>query len=231
MSERSYKVAVVWRGDRQMRDEARGETSRLKAIFQALARQGLRAEPAVYSEAFADEVRDQLLSADGVLVWVDPISGGLRRNSLDQLLREVATSGVLVSTHPDVIAKMGVKSVLYHTRSLGWGSDTAFHRTQEEFEAAFPIRLAAGGPRVLKQERGNGGIGVWKVTSLPEGAVEVLSASADDGPRVTPLAAFMAERRGDFGLGCGLVDQPFQARHLEGMVRCTCRATGWWVSR
>ena len=79
MSERSYKVAVVWRGDRQMRDEVRGETSRLRAIFEALGRHGIEAEPAVYAESFADEVREQLLRMDGVLVWVDPIHQGLTR--------------------------------------------------------------------------------------------------------------------------------------------------------
>ena len=34
------------------------------------------------------------------------------------MLREVATAGVWVSAHPDVILKMGVKSVLYRTREL-----------------------------------------------------------------------------------------------------------------
>jgi hypothetical protein len=34
------------------------------------------------------------------------------------------------------------------------------------------------------------------------------------------LADFLLERREDFGMGGGLVDQPFQARHLDGMVRC-----------
>lgn len=220
MPERRYKVAVVWRGDREMRVQARGETSRLKAIFEALARQGLQAEPAVYSEAFAEEVRDQLLGMDGVLVWVDPISAGARRDALDDLLREVAASGVFVSTHPRVIAKMGVKSVLHHTRDLGWGSDTAFYETPQAFADAFPIRLAESGPRVLKQNRGNGGIGVWKVTALASGEVEVLSAQGQDGPRTLPLTAFLAERGEDFGVGGGLVDQPFQARHLDGMVRC-----------
>lgn len=220
MSERLYKVAVVWRGDRQMRDTATGETSRLKAIFEALGRHGIEAEPAVYSEAFADEVREQLARMDGVLVWVDPISNGARREDLDRLLREVAAAGVVVSTHPDVIARMGVKSVLYRTRELGWGSDTHFYETPAAFHAGFPGRLAADGPRVLKQNRGNGGLGVWKVTDRGAGLAEVLSARGDDGPRTLPLAAFMAERLEDFGAGGGLVDQPFQSRHMDGMVRC-----------
>ena len=80
---KAFKVAIVWRGDAQVRAEARGETSRLKAIFEALEQQGITAEPAVWSEEFTDAVREQLLGADGVLVWVDPISTatGQRRGS------------------------------------------------------------------------------------------------------------------------------------------------------
>jgi hypothetical protein len=46
----SLRVAVVWRGDRQARAEARPETCRLNAVFAALERVGLRAEPAIWSE-------------------------------------------------------------------------------------------------------------------------------------------------------------------------------------
>src|SRR4051812_20982761 len=42
-----FKVAIVWRGDTQARADARPETSRLKAVFEALERRGIAAEPAV----------------------------------------------------------------------------------------------------------------------------------------------------------------------------------------
>jgi hypothetical protein len=42
---------------------------------------GIKAETAVYDEAFADKVRAQLLSANGMLVWVDPIHQGKARPS------------------------------------------------------------------------------------------------------------------------------------------------------
>jgi hypothetical protein len=158
---------------------------------------------------------------DGVLVWVDPISTatGARRGALDALLREVAASGVFVSTHPDVTARMGVKDVLYTTRGLGWGCDTHRDATHAAFIEAFPARLASG-PRVLKQNRGNGGIGVWKVEDAGQGAAAVQEAKGVSEPRTLPLADFMAERAVDFADAGGLVDQPFQPRHLEGMVRC-----------
>ena len=64
------RVAIVWRGDRQARDAATGAGSRFKAIFTALATEGLAPEPAVYDESFANEVREQLLGVAAVLVFV-----------------------------------------------------------------------------------------------------------------------------------------------------------------
>src|SRR5215469_11763311 len=61
---------------------------------------------------------------------------------------------------------MGVKEVLYRTKHLGWGSDTHLYRTGAEFGAAFPVRLQSSGPRVIKQNRGNDGLGVWKVEQI-----------------------------------------------------------------
>ena len=215
-----FKVALVWRGDRQARLEACPAESRFHAIFETLRRHGMEAEPSVYSEEMAEEVRDQLLRMDAVLVGVNPISEGRTRHALDALLRDVASAGVLVSAHPDVIDKIGTKAVLYRTKYLGWGTDTHFYETVEVFAAEFPARLADNGPLVLKPNRGNGGIGVCRVTALPNGLVEVVSARGDEPPRTLPLTDFLSERHEDFVTGGGLVDQPFQARHMDGMVRC-----------
>src|SRR5512146_1164941 len=126
---RPFKVAILWRGDAEARQAATPRNNRFHCIFEELAALGIAAEPAVYDEAFAAAVRDQLLAADGVLVWVDPIHHGKTRAALDPLLREVAARGPWVSAHPDVILKMGVKEVLYRTKHLGWGADTHLYRT------------------------------------------------------------------------------------------------------
>src|SRR5262249_59721449 len=105
----------------------------------------------------------QLMRLDGALVWVNPLEGERTRERLDALLREVAATGRFVSSHPDVILKMGVKEVLHRTRHLGWGTDTRLYRTAEEFRECFPAQLRSSGPRVIKQNRGNAGQGVWKV--------------------------------------------------------------------
>src|SRR6185295_4853584 len=112
MSMTKNKVALLWRGDRSARRSATPGNTRLVHIFEALAVEGVEAEPCVYGEELADEVLTQLLKVDGVLVWVDPLSDGKTRIALDPLLREVAARGVWVSTHPDVILKMGTKEIL-----------------------------------------------------------------------------------------------------------------------
>jgi len=219
------KLGILWRGDEAARATATAQTSRLKDVFAALADVGVEAVPVVYEDDVLDEVRTELAVLDGVLVWVNPIHEGRNRANLDALLREVAARGVWVSAHPDVILKMGTKEVLHRTRTMSWGCDTALYRTVEAIRAELPARLAAG-PRVIKRNRGNGGHGVWKVEALanPPASpsnrpmVRVLDATKAE-PEELKLDAFLDRCVGYFEDG-GVIDQPFQARLNEGVVRC-----------
>jgi hypothetical protein len=220
-----YRIAIVWRGDAKARRAATPQNNRYHRIFEELAALGIEAQPAVFDEDFVGEVREQLLAVDGVLVWVDPLHEGKTRSVLDALLRDVATRGPWVSAHPEVILKMGVKEVLHRTRHLGWGTDTRLYRTAAEFGAAFPSLLRSAGPRVLKQNRGNGGQGVWKVELVSEPAgrpsvVRVLHAQRGSVPEEMPLAEFMTRCGAYFGSDGCIVDQPFQPRLPDGMIRC-----------
>ena len=215
-------VAILSRGDAAARADATPQNSRFVRVFEALAAIGIEARPVIYDETFADAVRDQLLSVDGVLVWVDPIHQGKTRVELDPLLRDVEARGPWVSAHPDVILKMGVKDVLYRTRHLGWGADTHRYDTAASFRAEFPPRLRANGPRVLKQNRGNGGQGVWKVEALSNAdtMVRVLHAQRGSLPENMPLDGFLARCEPYFGWGGCIIDQAFQPRLPDGMIRC-----------
>ena len=225
MSSHIGKIAVLWRGDREARRNAMPQNNRFHRVFEELAAAGVDAEPAVYDEAFGDEVRDQLLRAQGVLVWVDPIHQGKTRTALDPLLREVATQGTWVSAHPDVILKMGVKEVLHRTKHLGWGTDTHLYRTAAQFRSQFPACLRQEGPRVLKQNRGNGGQGVWKVEAISPSAnntmpVRVLHAQRGSVVEDMTLDELMSRCDRYFGDDGCMIDQPFQPRLPEGMIRC-----------
>ena len=217
-----YKVAVLWPGDHAARASATPHNNRYKQIFDELAAIGIRAEPAVYADNMASEVREQLLHVDGVLVWVNPIFDGGNRAVLDAMLRDVAAKGIWVSAHPDVILKMGTKEILHRTKHLGWGTDTQLYRTVREFRDTFPPTLGSSGLRVLKQNRGNSGQGVWKVErqSSSIDRVRVLQATRGSVPEDMLLADFMKRCEAYFeGDGC-IVDQPFQARLSDGMIRC-----------
>jgi hypothetical protein len=215
------RIAILWRGDEAARRSASPETGRFKAVFAALAEIGVDAEPVVYEDDVLDAVRAQLATFDGVLVWVNPIHAGRNRANLDSLLREVAARGVWVSAHPDVILKMGTKEVLHRTRMMSWGCDTALYRTAEAMRAELPSRIAAG-PRVIKRNRGNGGQGVWKLEPLASSRnwpmVRVLDATKDASEEVA-LDEFVERCIEYFEDGC-VIDQPFQARLSEGVMRC-----------
>src|SRR3954468_9859056 len=113
--DRGDRVALVYRGDRVSRASADIGPPRLVPVAAALAEVGFAPEPAVYDDAWADDVRDQLMGCRGALVWVDPVDGNQDRTVLDDVLRDVSGAGVWVSAHPDVIAKMGTKEVLHRT--------------------------------------------------------------------------------------------------------------------
>jgi hypothetical protein len=218
------RVALLWRGDRAMQRAVTPGNNRLHRIFEALAQAGVHAEPIVYAEEFEGVVRARLKTFDGVLVWVDPLSDGKSRVKLDPLLREVAAAGAWVSAHPDTILKMGTKEVLHRTRQLGWGADTHLYRSAVELREQFPARLKTSGPRVLKQNRGNGGQGVWKIEILAaatsDADVRVLHARRGSVPEEQRLSDFLARCAPYFADGGCVIDQPFQARLPEGMIRC-----------
>jgi hypothetical protein len=104
---------------------------------------------------------------------------------------------------------------------MSWGCDTALYRTAEAMQAELPARLAAG-PRVIKRNRGNGGQGVWKVETLASprnrSMVRVLDATKDVSEELA-LDDFLERCIEYFEDGC-VIDQPFQTRLSEGVVRC-----------
>jgi len=224
MSECKYRVAMMFAGDLGSRPTLKLEETRLGDIAKALRTVGLDVEAAVYADEVAEEVREQLLCVDGVLVWVDPVRKDGNRAKLDPLLRDVASHGVFVSSHPDLILKMGTKEVLYRTRHMSWGTDTRLYTTLAQFRRNLPQCLAEGNARVLKQYRGNGGIGVWKVEAVdpgvPTGRVRVRHALRGSQEFEEPLDEFV-ERCAQYFQGDGrVIDQVFQPRLTDGIVRC-----------
>src|SRR5262245_5380500 len=100
-----------------------------------------------------------------------------------------------------------------------------------------PTRLAAGKARVLKQNRGNGGNGVWKVqlttegfangegrggVALPQPETVICVRHAKRGcseERIT-LSEFYNRCEPYFSASGRIIDQEYQERLPEGMIRC-----------
>jgi hypothetical protein len=228
------RLAIVSPGDREARKNATAGNSRFADLFAAFAAKGVHAEPAIYHDDFFREVEEQLFDVDGVLVWVNPIEHGRSRVVLDAMLRDVSAAGVFVSAHPEVILKLGTKEVLFHTRQLGWGCDTYLYGSLDEMMEKLPPRLATGKARVLKQYRGNGGDGVWKIqlplegsrngggTKMPqlETMMRVRHAKRGSVEEELPLGEFYRICESYFSSGGRMIDQEYQERLAEGMVRC-----------
>src|SRR3569623_714209 len=107
MTEPPLQLAIVYPGDAQARRLATPANNRPAALFAAFEARGVRAHPAVYHREEAHELREQLLALYGARGWVIPIEAGHSRAPLDAVLRDVSAAGVFVSTHPDVIMKLG----------------------------------------------------------------------------------------------------------------------------
>ena len=108
---------------------------------------------------------------------------------------------------------------------MAWRTDSRLYRSVDELLEQLPPALASG-PRVLKQCRGNGGNGVWKVALVQEGAtpagatVQVLHAVRSSRVEEMRLGDFIDRCRAYFAGAGGVADQPYQARLGEGMIRC-----------
>jgi hypothetical protein len=133
-----------------------------------------------------------------------------------------------VSAHPDVILKIATKLVLVDTASMDWSAATQLYLTFEQLVDELPGRLSA--PIVLKQHRGMGGTGVWKVETADSGRTVRVQHAAGGAPVVEALETFLDRCRPYFEGGGLMVEQPFQARLAEGMIRvylCHDRVVGF----
>ncbi len=227
-----FRVVIVFPADPEQRQKTRLEESRFARTAAALAEKGIAVEGAPYVADDVEGLREQLLRVDGVLVWINPIVDGRDRTELNKVLADVAASGVFVSAHPDVIARMGTKDILFRTRTMGWGCDTRHYPTLAVMRRELPESLATGEARVLKQARGHSGDGVWKVELAdppttrtasvvsPHAGVRVRHAKRGSVETTMSLAAFISQCEPYFSLDNGMIDQIYQRRLPEGMVRC-----------
>jgi Domain of unknown function (DUF6815) len=230
MTTKKKRIAILFPADARELAGARVEQSRLAGTAEVFVSAGVDVVSAPFVDEIAGEIEQRLEGVGGVLVWFNPIEAGRDRSGLNAMLRSIAAKGVFVSAHPDVVDKMGTKEVLYRTKSMEWGCDTRRYGSVEAMSAELPASLRLG-PRVLKQMRGQSGDGVWKVALVDQSAPASSLLSSDTALRVRHAKRGSIEERmsfGDFIALCrpyfahagAMIDQPYQARLHEGMIRC-----------
>ncbi|MGQ0738824.1 MAG: Cj0069 family protein, partial [Bacteroidota bacterium] len=199
-------VAIMVFGAANSKRDALSE-EKYKDLAAAFAAQGFTISSVLYSDEQAAAVAKNLPGLDAVLVWVNPIEQGRDRQQLDLLLTDIGGKGCFVSTHPEVILKMGTKDVLYKTKDMDWGGDTKMYSSFEDFTDRFPASLKSSGIRVLKQYRGNGGNGVFKISEGPSAnEVTIVHAIAGHEERRLPPDDFFKEFKTFFSNEGMLID-------------------------
>merc|ERR1719293_549796 len=83
------------------------------------------------------------------------------QGKFDDSMRALRKEGKQVWPSPDVMEKMGAKDALCKVANLNIGlEDTLAYYTQEEFAEGFKKTMKFQ-PRVVKQNRGSSGEGIW----------------------------------------------------------------------
>src|SRR5262249_25451041 len=142
MSERKYRVAGLFARGPSTPAAGELEGKRVGGIAEKPGGVRLGGQAAGHVDRKAAEGGAPVVGVDGVVVGVDPVRKDGNRAKLDPILRDVASHGVFVSSHPDLILKMGTKEVLYRTRSMSWGADTRLYTTLEQLRRQLPQCLA-----------------------------------------------------------------------------------------
>jgi len=216
---RTTSVAIMIYGDSNSGRNALTE-EKYKDLANAFTENGFETTSVLYNDGLAGKLADELLQFDVILVWINPIEQGGDRKVLDALLTDITNKGCFVSTHPQVILKMGTKEVLYETKDMDWGGDTRIYRTFKDFTGYFIRSLKNDGTRVLKQYRGNGGNGVFKIVYNDDDSIAVIHAKNAEEVHSYSIADFHKEFEPYFLYGGLLIDQEWSPNINNGMVRC-----------
>ncbi len=217
--------------------EARGGTDKgkygfrtdSKPIIDSLKKRGWSAEIIFYDDEDRGEIyRHTINKADAYISRVNP-GNLIDETGYFQMLRELVNNGVEGLPHPDAMIAYGAKNSVEKLK----GTDIVpqdvytyydFNTLKEEF----PKSLKQG-VRVLKQNRGSTGEGIWRVevigahkyeSNIPLDAELKLTEAKDNHTERKTLQEFLEfciqYLEGPNGM---LLDMPFLKRIKEGEIR------------
>ncbi|MDU6479969.1 MAG: Cj0069 family protein [Corynebacterium kroppenstedtii] len=199
------------------------------------AHDGWDSEVIYYDNTKADEIFEKVSkTSGGYISRVNPgnIPGG--EKGYFELLTRLSDAGLVGMSSPEKMMDYGAKDALVKLNDTSLvPSDTAAYYDVESFHETFPKSLSYG-ERVLKQNRGSTGSGIWRVriedkdladsvepgTALPLDTMLVYTEAVDNHTEHKKLGEFMdfcdQYIVGDNGM---LVDMRFMPRIVEGEIR------------
>ena len=199
-------------------------------IIKALKAKGWSAEIIFYSDETRGEIYRYVI--DNAAAYISRINPGNLSDETGyfQMLRELVTQGVEGLPHPDAMIAYGAKNAL--TKLVDTDlvlEDTYAYYDFETFKSEFRKTLQTG-VRVLKQNRGSTGEGIWRVEVIGEVRKTKSGVPLDTMVRCTEARDNHSEDRklGDFIDYCAqylggqngmIIDMRFMPRIVEGEIR------------
>ena len=205
-------------------------------IVEAIREKGWGAEVVYFDPEKAGEIYDEVASKyDAYISRVNPghIPGG-EKGYFNMLTKLTEEAGLIGMSTPAEMMAYGAKDALVKLNDTDLvPDDTAAYYDVDSFHKTFPSSLSYG-ERVLKQNRGSTGSGIWRVqledkqlaesiepgTALPLDTKLKCTEAVDNHTEVRELGEFMdfcdQYIVGDNGM---LVDMRFMPRIVEGEIR------------
>ncbi|KAJ9461867.1 hypothetical protein DIPPA_22635 [Diplonema papillatum] len=201
-------------------------------IVTALAKRGVRAEVVYYRNEWVDSLLDYV--TERAVAYISRVNtralqGG--EKPYFDFLSALSEKGLVGMSPPDVMASFESKDALAKLAGTGLvPDDTYAYYDSASLREKFAVTLSRG-ERILKQNRGAGGVGMWRVRcepgvsvtpgeALPPDTRIMCTQAADNHTDYFTLQKFMdicePYLAGDGGL---VVDTKFLPRVKEGEIR------------
>jgi len=147
--------------------------------------------PVFYYPAMMETFATVAKAFDGIIVRINPGQlEGKDQTDFDTLMRDCIAAGIPVWSSPDVQIQMGAKDALCKIAHLNCGlPDTLAYYEDDAFITGFKKTMAYQ-PRVIKQNRGSSGEGIWIIKLKDkEYCAAYGDASLDDGDMLDMMEA------------------------------------------
>lgn len=207
-----------------------GYRSDSKPIIESLEARGWTAEIIFYSDENRGEIYRYVTQRAGA--YISRVNPGNLHDETHyfQMLRELVNNNVEGLPHPDAMTNYGAKNAIEKLKGMDYVPDDVYsYYDFENFKESFPKTLAKG-VRVLKQNRGSTGEGIWRVELIEDNnpSKDIVSLDAkikcteakDNHTEVHTLNDFIdfcvPYLDGEAGM---LLDMPFLPRIVEGEIR------------